>query len=222
MSAIDAIIVRLGIPAAVRLAGWILSTAKVMVVDPERQITPFFHGSTEPKPSARLFVFWHGKLLPAIYCTRGSGLCGLVSRSRDGEFLYSALKRLGHDAVRGSTSRGQIASAKALVKALRSGRHVALAPDGPRGPRWKAQSGAVVIARLAGVPIVPVGCGIDRKFVFNSWDRFELPLPLARIVFVAGSPMDAGAADVDELTRRLEAELVRLTRLAEEMAQRSS
>jgi len=218
MKAIDKIIENLCIPAGIKLLDLIFSTAKVTIIDPEHQITPFFFGSTEPRPSPRVFAFWHGKLLPVVYCFRESNVYGLVSRSRDGEFLYSAFRRLGINAVRGSTSRGQIASAKALVRLLESGYHVALAPDGPKGPRWKAQAGAVAVARLAGVPIVPVGCGISRKKTFGSWDKFELPLPFARIVFVVGEVIRAGSGELDALTEELETELTRLTTLAEKMA----
>jgi len=218
MSLGDSVLKSFAIPLGIKILDLIFSTANLTVVDPEKRLSPFLVGSEEFKPEPCVFVFWHGKLLPIVCCFRDSNAYGLVSRSRDGELLYSALKRLGFGAVRGSSSRGQIASAASLVRLLKEGHYVALAPDGPKGPRWKAQTGAVAIAKLAGVPIIPIGCGVKRKIVFNSWDKFELPLFLSRIAFVVGKAADAASDDIEKLRDELERELTRVTLLAEKIA----
>lgn len=217
----DEILKNFGIPLGLKVLDLIFSTAKIKIIDPERVLSPFLFGASGIRPQPCVFVFWHGKLLPIIYCFRGSNVYGLVSKSRDGELLYSTFKKLGLDAVRGSSSRAQISSVISLVKLLKEGHHVALAPDGPKGPRWKAQIGAVAIAKLANVPIVPVGCGIKRKIVFNSWDRFELPLFFSRIVFVAGKSIRVESEDLEKVRSTLEGELTKITMLAEDIAQKN-
>jgi hypothetical protein len=44
------------------------------------------------------------------------------------------------------------------------------------------------MARIAGVPIIPIGCAADRAWYFNRWDRFMVPKPFARIVIAIGEP----------------------------------
>lgn len=215
----DKILKIFGIPLGLKILDLVFSTASIKVLDPEKVLLPFLFGYGGIKPQPCVFVFWHGKLAPIIYCFRGSNAYGLVSKSKDGELLYSTFKRLGLDAVRGSSSRAQISSAISLVRLLQEGHHVALAPDGPKGPRWKAQTGAVAIAKLAGVPIVPVGCGIKRKIVFNSWDRFELPLFFSSIVFTTGKSIRVESEDLEKSRGELEEELIRITALAEKIAQ---
>ena len=62
---------------------------------------------------------------------------------------------LGIETIRGSTTRG---GARALLKMLRAvkdeNRHLALTPDGPKGPREVVQKGTVQLAIKTGVPVV--------------------------------------------------------------------
>ena len=90
----------------------------------------------------------------------------------------------------------------ALAATLKAGQDVAVTPDGPRGPRHAFAPGALVAAHRAGVPVVGLVSHVDRMWRLNSWDRFEIPKPFARITigytepfFVPGrTPADAAAA----------------------------
>ena len=82
-----------------------------------------------------------------------------------------------------------IAALREMVKLVRSGGYVGITPDGPRGPRMRASEGVVAAARLTGVPVVPLGISTTRRRLLNSWDRFLLPMPLSRGVFVWGDPI---------------------------------
>ncbi|MFQ6672295.1 MAG: hypothetical protein ACE5KY_03265, partial [Candidatus Tectimicrobiota bacterium] len=54
------------------------------------------------------------------------------------------------------------------------------------------------------------------RVVFNSWDRFVLPLPFSRVVVIYGEPLTAGPDDDGEAARLvLEEQLNALTRKAE-------
>ncbi len=166
-----------------------------------------------------IFAIWHNRLAFSLIVHRrlfksGSGgraLAALVSASRDGAFLASILEAFGVQPVRGSSSRR---GAQALVE-MRSwaeqGLHLALTPDGPRGPRYRVQSGVVGLAWVLGRPILPVAVNSTRHWKARSWDQFQVPLPFATCEIVIGEPVRVeGGFDEDgmeaarsELERRL-------------------
>ena len=125
--------------------------------------------------------FWHEDLavLGPLHADRG--FVGMVSRSDDGGRLAEVLATLGYDTVRGSSSRGARAVALAGMRALRAGRSLAIAVDGPRGPRRSVQPGAWALAEWAGRPLVLVGCAASPAVRLGSWDRQRLPAPGARV-----------------------------------------
>ncbi|MBI3329140.1 MAG: lysophospholipid acyltransferase family protein [Nitrospinae bacterium] len=162
-----------------------------------------------------IYAFWHGQLLYLMHHYRGSGVRILVSHSQDGELLSRILQRFGLPTIRGSSSRVKRRNLLELVRETRDGASAAIAPDGPRGPRHRAQSGIIALARLTGVPIVPVAVGARWKVEFHSWDRFRLPLPFSRVVLAYGEPVfvpsHADVALVEQKRRELESKLLKLT-----------
>jgi lysophospholipid acyltransferase (LPLAT)-like uncharacterized protein len=176
-------------------------------------------GDIEQSVSARrpnvIYAFWHGHLLYLMYRYRGSGVYILVSQSQDGEVLSRVLQRFGLPTIRGSSSRGGRRSLLELVRQARAGASAGIAPDGPRGPRHRAQVGIIILARLTEIPIIPVAVGARWKIEFQSWDRFLLPLPGSRIVVAFGEPVvvpsDADSALVEQKRQELEGKLLKLT-----------
>ncbi len=110
-----------------------------------------------------ILAFWHGRLLMMPYSYPGKGITILVSASRDGELIARTVRGFGMESVRGSSTRGWVAGVKGLLRSVRNGRDIAITPDGPRGPKMKAQMGAVHIARATGLPIVPVSFNASKK-----------------------------------------------------------
>lgn len=158
-----------------------------------------------------ILVLWHGRLLPLTYYHRNQDITALVSRSRDGEYIARLLHRWGYRTVRGSSSRGGGQALRQLVREGRSGRTLAFTPDGPRGPRQRMKPGALVAARLTGMPVVPLAAGTDRAWWIESWDRFLVPKPFAQVRVAYGEPErlppDADAAAVEAASRRVGASL---------------
>lgn len=159
-----------------------------------------------------LVALWHGEqqlILPGR--PRDKRWMVLSSMSEDGRLQSAILKRLGIDTVAGSSSRGGARGLLALTRAVRGGCSVAMAVDGPRGPRHVVKPGLVELARLTGVPIVAVrGVATASWTASRSWDRFELPKPGARIVLNVGAPFQVQGARrvvVDDMTQRLQREL---------------
>jgi hypothetical protein len=50
--------------------------------------------------------------------------------------------------------------------------------------------GVAALAARTGVPVVPLGIGATPAVTLRSWDRFQIPLPFARVVMVFGTPID--------------------------------
>ena len=103
-----------------------------------------------------VYALWHRQEVLFIYLHRNQNVCGLVSKSKDGEYMARILKRFGFSFVRGSTSSGSLMALRGLIKAVRDGYSAAITPDGPKGPIFKAQPGIVYLAQKAGVPVETV------------------------------------------------------------------
>lgn len=154
-----------------------------------------------------IMAVWHGELIGFIWSCRGRGTVGMVSESKDGEIITRVSHGVGFTHVRGSSSRGGARALLGAVRALQEGHEVALTPDGPRGPAEVFQPGAIAAAQRTGAPIVPFRVRASRAWRFNdSWDRFFLPKPFARVTVAVGEPVFI-AADTEESMEALCARL---------------
>ncbi len=153
-----------------------------------------------------VFSIWHGQLLPLLWHHRHQGISILVSEHKDGELIARFAESIGYGTIRGSSSRGAAGALLGLVRALGEGTEVGITPDGPRGPACSYAPGAAVAASKAGALVLPLAAHADRAWRLNSWDRFMIPRPFARVTLAYGDPVrlpdDARAAAAD--TPRLE------------------
>lgn len=133
-------------------------------------------------------ALWHGQMLPMLSHHRDLGIAILISEHQDGEIIARIAHAFGCRAVRGSTSRGGARALLALAGLLKQGTDVAVTPDGPRGPRHSFAPGALVAAQRAGVPVVGMLGHASRVWRLNSWDRFEIPKPFARVTIAYTRP----------------------------------
>ena len=176
-----------------------------------------------------ILSFWHSRILGCVrqielrLQQHGHPIKVLISRSRDGEIITRLLEHHGVTAARGSTSRGGGPALRSLVRYLEDeGGIVVTTPDGPRGPDRRVKPGTVLMARQAGVPIVPMSFAATRAWRLSSWDRFIVPKPFGRLEFVVGEPVvvapDADEAAMEEARRELEEGIRRADRAAAELA----
>ena len=145
-----------------------------------------------------VFSIWHGQLLPLLWHHRDQGISILVSEHKDGELIARFAESIGYGTIRGSSSRGAAGALLGLVRALEEGKEVGITPDGPRGPACSYAPGAAVAASKAGALVLPLAAHADRAWRLNSWDRFMIPRPFARVTLAYGAPVrlprDARAA----------------------------
>lgn len=173
----------------------------------------------EPCHAARrpyIGAFWHGRLLMMPYgWPRAMPLAMLISPHRDGRIIAEAVHRLGIDIIPGSSNRRASEALRGLVRALRQGSCVAITPDGPDGPAMSASAGIIQVARLSGAPIFPITYATSRRRILGSWDRFHLPLPFGRGLFLVDRPIpvppETTDAQAEGLRTLLEARLRAIT-----------
>ena len=146
-----------------------------------------------------ILAFWHGRLLmiPMAW-QRLAPMHMLISAHPDGQIIADAVTYFGVDSVAGSTSRGGSAALRSMLKRLKAGDCVGITPDGPRGPAMTASTGIVNIARLARVPILPITYATSRRRMLATWDRFHLPWPFGRGVYLWAEPIEI-AEELDEV-----------------------
>lgn len=123
----------------------------------------------------------HGEQLPLLMTHRSPRTVLMVSASRDGEWLARAAKHLGYRSIRGSTSRKAISALLGARRALNAGDSVAIAVDGPRGPRGQIQPGAQHLSQRAKAPLISIRASANRAWHLSSWDRFMIPKPFAKV-----------------------------------------
>jgi lysophospholipid acyltransferase (LPLAT)-like uncharacterized protein len=142
----------------------------------------------------------------------------LISQHQDGEYITQIIERLRARVVRGSTTRGGIAGLMEMASVDKQ-THLAITPDGPRGPRRRLQPGAIFLASRTGLPVVPLGFGFSNAWRARSWDRFAVPLPFSIVACVAGRsiriPPELGRTGLECWRHQVEASMLECTAAAE-------
>lgn len=173
-----------------------------------------------------IFCFWHGRLLMMPFATPMREVAIMISQHRDGDFVSRYAERSGFQSIRGSATRGSVAAMKSMISAYRSGLHLAITPDGPRGPQHQVKSGVVELAKLTGSPIQPVTFGAFPRKVLDSWDEFVIPLPFATCIFIWGKPLlvpaNANKEKMAEIQGILLQRMMDITFLADELSRELS
>jgi lysophospholipid acyltransferase (LPLAT)-like uncharacterized protein len=122
----------------------------------------------------------------------------ITSGNFDGEWTARIMRRFGYLQARGSTSRGGGRALLQLIRDMAEGRATAFTVDGPHGPAYQAQRGAVWLAKVTGNPIVPFHVEASPCWTARSWDRAQIPMPWSRVAMVIGAPLDVPADADDE------------------------
>ncbi len=138
-----------------------------------------------------ILAMWHCHQCVVYGIQDKSKFFVLISASNDGEIIAKAAETMGIMSVRGSSKRRAVAASLELIDKIKEGNSAAIMVDGPRGPKGKVKAGIINIARITGVPIVPVIWASKDKtfFKFNSWDEFQIPFGPCKTIALYGKPI---------------------------------
>jgi lysophospholipid acyltransferase (LPLAT)-like uncharacterized protein len=158
-----------------------------------------------------IFTFWHGRIFPSTYYWRNRGIVVMTSMNRDGEAIAQCIQRFGYGVARGSSSRGGFRALAQMARDIRQGRDTAFTIDGPRGPRYVAKQGPVLLALKTGAAIFCFHISMKHKIQLNSWDEFQIPLPFTEAFVLKAPPIwvppDASEAHLRGLHDQMQATL---------------
>jgi hypothetical protein len=172
-----------------------------------------------PKGSQRYtFCMWHDHIVLAAFSLKTFNLAGLISQHRDGGYLADSVMMAGIRPVRGSTSRGGLEAVREILSL--PDLHLAMTPDGPRGPRHEMKDGIIYISSRSHRPVVPCALLADRFWsVPGSWTDMLIPRPFSKVVLIAGTPMvipeDCDRDDFALWAELLQTEMARLENLGQ-------
>lgn len=119
------------------------------------------------------------------------------------------------------------AGLKQAVRLLRRGECLGITPDGPKGPNRRLKPGVIELASMGGARIVLVSFSARRAIEMSTWDRYLVPMPFTRGVFVVHEeffevPRRLSEKDKQALTERIESALTALDARADQLAGRTS
>ena len=154
-----------------------------------RQIVDDATPYARPQGTQRFtFCMWHDQIVLAVFSLRTWNLAGLISQHRDGGYLADSVLIAGIQPVRGSTSRGGAEAVREILD--RPDLHLAMTPDGPRGPRREMKEGIVYISSRSRRPIVPTALVCNRYWTIpGHWSDMVIPKPFSKVILIAGTPM---------------------------------
>ena len=207
----------LGLPLLRGLIRLLTATYRIERVIGTENIEPYIGDEAICAP-----CYWHqhhvvGSTLIRSWVRRGFKACFLVSGSVDGEVPERIARAWGAEVIRGSANQSGALALRDMQRMMKRGFSIVTTADGPRGPKYEFKMGAILMARIAGVPVIPIGCAADRAWYLNRWDDFMVPKPFARIVLAIGAPYPIPAdAPLDGLeTHRLAVQEAVMSLMAE-------
>ena len=181
------------------------------------RVEPTEEAAVRSAGPGRIVVLMHNRSLvaPMVFLrlfTPASFAC-LISPSKAAAWEVALFRKFGFQVIRGSTTRRSVQAGLEILRSLKAGNDVVLSPDGPSGPLYAFQRGALALARAANAPVVLLTANARASLRLPTWDRHLAPLPFASLhlrarVVEAGDPLwrlpDTGAA---QKLRRLILEL---------------
>jgi lysophospholipid acyltransferase (LPLAT)-like uncharacterized protein len=167
-----------------------------------------------------IMAFWHRCIISATWYWRQRGIVVMNTTNFDGQWTRRVIERFGYGTAQGSSSRGGLRGLAVMAGRLREGLDCAFTIDGPRGPRYLAKPGPVMLARRTGKPVYVFHIGLESAHTFKkAWDLMQIPHPFSRVVLV-GAPLiyvsrDANAEELERKQAEMQKALERVRDVAE-------
>jgi len=167
-----------------------------------------------------IWAFWHRVIIPIVWWRRNHGVVIMNTTAFDGQWTRKVIEWLGFGTAQGSSSRGGLRGLAVMAKRLGEGVDCGFTIDGPRGPRYVAKPGPVILARKTGCPVMVFHIGVDRGTTFEkTWDHILLPRPFARTAILFAPPIyvppDANQQVLEAKRAEMQRELERVRDIAE-------
>jgi lysophospholipid acyltransferase (LPLAT)-like uncharacterized protein len=183
----------LGMPVLRGITRLFYLSYRVEAVIGAENIEPFLDGKAVCAPA-----YWHQhhvlcSNLVQQWIRRGFKACFLISGSVDGDVPERIARAYGAEVIRGSAKQSGALALRDQHEMMKNGYSIVTTPDGPGGPQHELKTGVMVMARVGGVPIVPVACAAERAWYLSRWDKFMIPKPFSRVVLGIGKPYDIPA-----------------------------
>jgi lysophospholipid acyltransferase (LPLAT)-like uncharacterized protein len=203
---------------------WLITWAgflAIRLIGPTLRVTVSFEDGAPTSLDARpvVFAFWHNCIFPATYVWRNLQVRVMSSDSFDGEWTGRIIRKFGFVKVRGSTSRGAVRALLSMRRELEQGWTVAFTIDGPRGPRFVAKPGPVLLARATGAPMAVFHIAVEKAWILNTWDQSMIPKPFSRALMRVSRrmfvPADASDSQKEQFYAELQNALERVREFAE-------
>ena len=207
-----------------RVQLWLITWAGYLVIrliGPTLRWSVSYEEGAPPSLETRplVYSFWHNCIFPATYLWRDLQIRVMSSDSFDGEWMGRIIRKFGFVKVRGSGSKGAVRGLLGMRREIEQGWVVAFTIDGPRGPRFVAKPGPVLLARATGVPMAMFHIAIERAWILKTWDRSMIPKPFSKALMRVGRlipvPPHADDAQRERSHAELQASLERCREFAE-------
>ncbi len=167
-----------------------------------------------------IYTFWHNRIFLATYYFRNRGIVVMSSPSFDAEYIKRFIRRFGYGAVRGSSTRGGVGALVKMIRLMKDGLPAGFSIDGPRGPKYVAKSGACMLAKKTGNPVMPFIIESEKYWEIGSWDRLQIPKPFSRARVFIAEPIyvekNADDEEIENSRKLLQTKLDELVALGEQ------
>ena len=165
-------------------------------------------------------AFWHRCIISSTWYWRNRGIVVMNTTNFDGQWTRRVIEHFNFGTAQGSSTRGGLRGLAVMARRLDEGLDVAFTIDGPRGPRYVAKPGPVMLARKTGRAIFVFHIGVEKALTLEkAWDKMQIPHAFSRAIMV-GAPLIfvSPEADAEELKRKhaeMQAALERVRDVAE-------
>jgi lysophospholipid acyltransferase (LPLAT)-like uncharacterized protein len=195
--------------------------AAIRLIAPTLKVAVSFEEGAPSSLNTRPMVlaFWHNCVFPAIYLWRNLGIRVMSSDSFDGEYTGRIIRKFGFVKIRGSSSRGAVRALLGMRRDLEQGHTVAFTIDGPKGPKYVAKPGPVLLAKATGAPMVAFHIALNNPWILKTWDGCMIPKPFSRTVLRVSRqisvPSDSNDRQMEAFHAQLQNSLDRVREFAE-------
>ena len=167
------------------------------------------------KGSGPVFVLmWHSRFICvdiALECLFRARLQDklkfVISNHRDGEMASNIARMFNVGVIRGSSRDGAYSAMRGVLEAIDNNDIIVITPDGPRGPRFKLGGNIIELARRRDIPVIIYTYSATSAKIFNSWDRFILPIPFISKLYLDLSPPIEDLSKVEKFMNEKRIEL---------------